>query len=227
MSTTDTGSRGDQTREALLEAALDIFGQAGFDAASTRAIADSAGANQALISYHFDGKRGLYRAVFENIVAEMQQLMEPVIEEVMDRLGNLADVETERRHQAVQLMDLAFSAIIDMFGCPASAKWVRLMVREQQDPSEVFQVVYQGIMGEMMEMLTHLVSVASGLDAASEACRVRTYMLVGQVLIFHIGRGTVTEYLSWRELTPANIKTFKEQFRISLESQFSPGAVFQ
>ena len=40
-------SRGDQTREALVAAAMDIFGRDGFHAASTRAIARAAGANQA------------------------------------------------------------------------------------------------------------------------------------------------------------------------------------
>ncbi|MFT7177522.1 MAG: AcrR family transcriptional regulator, partial [Halioglobus sp.] len=65
-------NRGEKTREALLTAAMDAFGRAGFDAASNRAIADSAGVNQALIGYHFGGKRGLYLAMFEHISEQMQ-----------------------------------------------------------------------------------------------------------------------------------------------------------
>ena len=54
--------RGDITREAFIQAAIEIFGRDGFHAASTRAIAERAGANQALIGYHFRGKLGLYKA---------------------------------------------------------------------------------------------------------------------------------------------------------------------
>jgi AcrR family transcriptional regulator len=49
MSNKQAFSRGELTREALLSAALELFGHPGFDAASTRAIAERAGANQALI----------------------------------------------------------------------------------------------------------------------------------------------------------------------------------
>jgi AcrR family transcriptional regulator len=227
MKTTDTANRGDQTREALIEAALDIFGQTGFDAASTRAIAASAGANQALIGYHFGGKRGLYLAVFEHIVAQIQQHMEPVVAGVMDRVGDLPDDESQRRQQAVQLMQLAFNALIEMFGQQASARWVRLIVREQQDPTDAFQILYDGMMGRMLALMTHLVAIASGLEESSEACRVRTLMLLGQVLVFHIARGTTSMHLSWDGLTPANVIALQEQFRLSLESQFSSGAVFQ
>lgn len=227
MKTTDSTNRGDQTREALVEAALDIFGQTGFDAASTRAIAASAGANQALIGYHFGGKRGLYLAVFEHILAQVQQHMEPEIATVMARIDHLPEDESQRRQESVQLMELMFNALIEMFGQQASARWVRLIVREQQDPTEAFQILYEGMMGRMLALATHLVAMASGLEENSEACRVRTLMLLGQVLVFHIARGTTSMHLSWSGLTPANVTALKEQFRLSLESQFSPTAVFQ
>ena len=63
--------RGDVTREALIKAAIEIFGRDGFHAASTRAIAERAGANQALIGYHFRGKLGLYHATFEYIIGKI------------------------------------------------------------------------------------------------------------------------------------------------------------
>jgi AcrR family transcriptional regulator len=47
----------------LLEAALPLFSERGFDGVSTEDLARRAGVNKALISYHFGGKRGLYREV--------------------------------------------------------------------------------------------------------------------------------------------------------------------
>ena len=64
-------SKGEATRMALLEAALVLFGERGFEGTSTRDIAGLAGCNQGLISFHFGGKEGLYDAartvIFENL----------------------------------------------------------------------------------------------------------------------------------------------------------------
>ena len=49
-------------RERLIEAALIEFATHGFDGASTRKIAGSAGAHQPQINYHFDSKEDLWKA---------------------------------------------------------------------------------------------------------------------------------------------------------------------
>lgn len=53
----------ERTRERILDAALVEFGEHGFAGARTGAIAARAGVNQQLISYYFDGKEGLFRAL--------------------------------------------------------------------------------------------------------------------------------------------------------------------
>lgn len=51
------------TRRALVEAASLLFSEQGYDGVATEDLARRAGVNKALISYHFGGKRGLYREV--------------------------------------------------------------------------------------------------------------------------------------------------------------------
>lgn len=50
------------TRSRILDAALQLFSQGGYDKVSVRDIAQAAQVNLAAISYHFGGKPGLYRA---------------------------------------------------------------------------------------------------------------------------------------------------------------------
>lgn len=57
-------SDGEQSREQLLYAALNLFALNGFSKTSTRDIAKAANSNIAAISYYFGDKAGLYRAVF-------------------------------------------------------------------------------------------------------------------------------------------------------------------
>jgi TetR/AcrR family transcriptional regulator len=53
----------ERTRERILDAAAVEFGEYGFAGARISAIAARAGVNQQLISYYFDSKEGLYRAL--------------------------------------------------------------------------------------------------------------------------------------------------------------------
>ena len=53
------------TREKILAAADALFGEVGFDAASTRDIAALSGVNKPLVHYHFKNKEDLLRAVLD------------------------------------------------------------------------------------------------------------------------------------------------------------------
>ncbi|MCG8692946.1 MAG: TetR family transcriptional regulator, partial [Minwuiales bacterium] len=52
-------------RERLLDAAVGLFAERGFDGVSTRELVSRAKVNLSAITYHFGGKEALYRAVFE------------------------------------------------------------------------------------------------------------------------------------------------------------------
>ena len=68
----------ESTRSALLEAATGLFSTVGFDGATTDRIARNAGVNKALISYHFGGKAGLYRAILCATFREMNSQLEAI-----------------------------------------------------------------------------------------------------------------------------------------------------
>jgi len=61
------------TRQRLIQAATRLFADSGYRGASVRDICNLAGANPGAVSYHFGGKRQLYRSVLrqaaENIAA--------------------------------------------------------------------------------------------------------------------------------------------------------------
>ncbi|MFP3616373.1 TetR family transcriptional regulator, partial [Paraburkholderia sp. SIMBA_050] len=57
--------RGEETRAKIIEAALSLFGERGFEGASTRDIAEHAGVNAPALVYYFDNKEGVYQACVE------------------------------------------------------------------------------------------------------------------------------------------------------------------
>lgn len=62
------------TRERLVRAATRLFADEGYRGASVRDICNQAGANPGAVSYHFGGKRQLYRAVLRRAAAELAGL---------------------------------------------------------------------------------------------------------------------------------------------------------
>jgi AcrR family transcriptional regulator len=59
------------TRERLVDAALAVFGDVGFEGASTREIARRAGVALAALPYHFTTKDALWRAAADRIFGEL------------------------------------------------------------------------------------------------------------------------------------------------------------
>ena len=84
----------DDTREAILEAALAAFSEMGFDGATTRAIASRAGVNHGLIPYYFGSKPKLWEAAVERAFAELDAglrvvLDDPSVADDRERIGLL------------------------------------------------------------------------------------------------------------------------------------------
>jgi TetR/AcrR family transcriptional regulator len=104
------GSRRDRrrdaaaTRKALLTAGAELFAERGYDGVPVWTIAAKAGVNKAMISYHFGGKRKLYRAImdvtFSEIVSRVESLADsprPTPDLLRALVADVADLAT-RRH---------------------------------------------------------------------------------------------------------------------------------
>ena len=66
------------TRERLLDASTRLFAESGYRGASVRDICNQARANPGAVSYHFGGKRQLYRAVLRRAASHLVQVEETV-----------------------------------------------------------------------------------------------------------------------------------------------------
>src|ERR1051326_539698 len=67
-----TRGRPEQSRAAILHAAVKEFSQEGVAGARTDAIARSAGVNKALLYYYFKDKEALYNAVLDQVFSGLR-----------------------------------------------------------------------------------------------------------------------------------------------------------
>jgi AcrR family transcriptional regulator len=187
--------RGAETRARLVEAALDVFGHQGFDGATTREIAKTAGANLAAIVYHFGSKEALYGAVAEHVVGEISGRIGQPLAAVMQRVDALGPAEA--RH-AIRILIANFVDTFIASGDEA-ARWARFVIREQLDPTPAFDIIY-AFMGRMHEVVTKLVAAASGGNPNSPEMKVKAFTLLGQGMIFRIAQELVLRRLARQAL---------------------------
>jgi TetR/AcrR family transcriptional regulator, regulator of cefoperazone and chloramphenicol sensitivity len=206
-------TRGDQTRQALIRAATRIIGQVGIDAASTRAIAQEANANQALINYHFGGKEGLYQEVISAISQQMELTLVPALDDLNAALPL-------QGRDAVDALVGIFSVMIDQFSLQEMRDWSRIITREQQDPTPAFEIIYERFMSRVLGTVATLITGASDGAISGEAARVRAVLFVGQILVFVYAPAATQRFLGWPELGEGQKKKILRELKGAVYGQF-------
>jgi AcrR family transcriptional regulator len=189
-------------RERLIEAGIDVFGQHGFEGASTRRLAAEAGVNIAAIPYYYGGKEGLYKAVVEQIVQRVRERLEPEIVAAND----LAMREDATEGELIAgLQRLLTAMAIAIIGSPEAKRWARIVLQEQIKPSEAFEILFQGFFKRMLSACGALLARLTRLPAESEELIFLAQAILGQVLIFRIGETALLRRLDSEQLTPGQV----------------------
>jgi AcrR family transcriptional regulator len=208
--------RGHLTRAALIQAALEIFGRDGFDAASTRAIAAAAGTNQALIGYHYGGKEGLYLAVFEHIADRFGERVLPVAAAIRRQLAVIETRALDRQARLdrylpplLRLLDTFTAVLVG----EEAAGWARLILREQHSPSRAFDLLYARMMGPLTDLTAQLLAGALGGEPDKTRIDLLLFTTLGQALTFRAARASVLRRTGWREIGASELAAIQAQIR--------------
>jgi len=160
----------ENTRERLLEAATQVFAEAGYKGASTREICRLAGANSAAIHYHFGDKAALYREVFA----------QPFVE-VMAASAGMDDANLTVQ-QALERYYRSFFA--PLTGGPKLERLLRLHAREQGEPSGVLGDLECQTVRPHHEALIAILCRGLGLRAPDLEVHRLAFCLAGMALVW-------------------------------------------
>jgi AcrR family transcriptional regulator len=225
MATSPTG-RGEATREALIRAALEIFGRDGFQAASTRAIASAAGVNQAAIGFHFGGKQGLYNATFRYVMGRVTERLGPVLEGIEAQLRTRHDKKmsaADRLEHCLPLVYRLTDGLVAMFTSEESKSWARLILREQQDPTAAFEAHYDESFGRISALVTDLIARAQNRTVRDRRVRLTVPTMIGQALIFRAGAATVMRHLGCRRYGDKEVAEIQALIRRNVAAMLKAG----
>ncbi|QZN97245.1 transcriptional regulator CecR [Symbiopectobacterium purcellii] len=189
-------TRGDHTKQRLLQAALEVFGEFGLQAATTRDIARRAGQNIAAITYHFHSKEGLYRAVASAIADEVAHTYLPLRTEITEHLQQPAG--TPERYMAyLQKLVLNFTRLMTS---PETLHFSRFMSREQLSPTDAYPLMHERIIAPMHQLMTQLVAGYTGLDSSDRRTVIHAHALIGEALAFRFARETIRLRAGWDDV---------------------------
>ena len=193
-------SCGDETSARIIEAALTLFGEQGYEGASTREIAELAGVNAPALNYYFKSKEGLYNACIEYMVEQIWAFLAPTIEQAQAQLGARPDTE-----QLIETFCSIQSKIAEfMLVSNRTNSWRKFYAREQAGlgPSAGEEMISQRIGQRLIGVTSGIISRLMGPHASQEECILRSMTLTGQLLPFHLTRNNSLKALDWDVLTP-------------------------
>lgn len=193
-------SCGDETSARIIEAALTLFGEQGYEGASTREIAELAGVNAPALNYYFKSKEGLYNACIEDMVEQIWAFLAPTIEQAQAQLGARPDTE-----QLIETFCSIQSKIAEfMLVSNRTNSWRKFYAREQAGlgPSAGEEMISQRIGQRLIGVTSGIISRLMGPHASQEECILRSMALTGQLLPFHLTRNSSLKALDWDVLTP-------------------------
>ncbi|GAB1536747.1 CerR family C-terminal domain-containing protein [Geovibrio sp. ADMFC3] len=197
-------TKGDKTKQNLIDAGMELFGEHGFTATGTRMIVQKAGVNISAIQYYFGGKEGLYRAVIEHIAERIGSHINPLAEEIK--------VEFEKggksRETAAVCIGKAVRGLLNMMIKSREArKWSLIVMREQAIPTPAFDILYDSVMAKAHGLLSRIIAAGACIEPDSDEACLRAHAVIGSVLGFLSAKETVFRRLGTAEYT-------KEHFRI-------------
>ncbi len=188
------GRSAEQTRLALIRAGLQLFGQKGFEATSTRELARQASANIGSIAYHFGGKEGLREACARYVVEQIGAVAGRAL--ARQPAGTGPDAARDR---LVMVMETMVAFIVAQ---PEAGEIARFVVRELSQPSVTIDIVYGGIFEPVHRQLCDIWEEASGQPADSPETMLSVFTMIGQLIYFRIGREAVLRRMGWDTIGP-------------------------
>lgn len=180
-----------------MRAAVEVFGESGLEAATTRDIAQRAQQNIAAIAYYFGGKEGLYLAVARHIVEVILARIGPVMDEAEIFLRQERRSSQRCLELIIRLLELSIATNQTMI--PVTG----IIVREQTHPTKAFCILYEGCLERLQRLGAELIRYYVAPGAPLDEYVVRFHAMLGEALAFRFARETILRRAGWKQVGEA------------------------
>ena len=199
-------ARGEHTRRRLLEAAIDLFAELGYERASTRAIARRAGVSLPALQYYFGGKEGLHRACAEYLTADVRARLGPAAARVSAALTR----PELTRAELLELLRAVLEPFLEALAAERPESWALFFARVEGEQTVAFEEIFQQIATRLLEIVKEILGRILGRSPQSPEVAVRAVFTVGQLTLVRRARPIMLRALGWPDFEGERLKTLKE-----------------
>jgi TetR/AcrR family transcriptional regulator, regulator of cefoperazone and chloramphenicol sensitivity len=200
--------RGHATREQIITAALRVFGEHGYNQASTRQIAAEAGVKPPALQYYFDSKEGLHRACAQFIIDRAALALSSALAFATEV------IRARREAQALEAIDQLLDALTDTLSQAGSESWSQFIARGRSEgPTAAMNLLRRRLGMPVMDTTVRLVALATGTQPTDEVARLRMLMILGQARWIHASRPEALMVMGWKRLDEEKLALVKNVLR--------------
>lgn len=157
----------------MLDAATEVFGEAGYRNATVREICRRAGANIAAVNYHFGDKEKLYAQVLRHAHSRALEKYPPL-------LGVAPDAPAETKLRA-----FVQSLLLRIFDDSPTACHGKLMSREMIEPTAALDSLVEEFIRPMAGQLHKIVADILGCALTDGRVQPCAFSVVSQCVFYH------------------------------------------
>lgn len=212
--------RGEETRARIVEAAVVVFGERGYEGASTRDIANAAGVNAPALQYYFDGKEGVYLECVEHLIRLLWRKMSATVEAAESALADTTANDQVLMEVTLGILGAVVSTIQDS---PHTTAWRNFLDRHQaglcpESATTAFDERFKKRLGAAVRIL---IARLAGFEPDDERTVIHSMAMFTQGLAFRIQKPKLLEALNWTEVGHKEMERVRDviltQARFTLE----------
>jgi AcrR family transcriptional regulator len=213
-------SRGALARERMLLAALDLFGRHGFDATTTRMIAQASGMNLGAIPYYFGSKDDLYAQAASHLADYIEQQQHGALQALQTQSRQTQDVAT--LIELVMTFILAQVRLLMADNVPSS--WVAFYLRAQAEHGEAFERLFARAVEPIHDSLTEVIARIIQRPADDFQTRTLSFVVCHQFVCLRLADSVLMRRLHWDAITPDRVEQLIAVVSPGLRAQLSSAA---
>lgn len=203
--------------DKILDAAITIFSQNGFNGARTRDIAALAEINISTLHYHFKSKDNIYGSVIGEINKRCAKEMMPVM------IEQSKIIESSRnKKEIIEALKIMAETFVETITRPENKRLGKIIAFEQSDQSKHFKTLFETVMKRVCDPF--MIAVGKIMNKKTSAIEVilLTHALHGVLTSFQNNKSSLLYLSGWNGYDENNIKHIKKHVSRVIESLFNP-----
>ena len=196
----------ENSKEKILNTAIKLFAQKGFDGTSIREICKSANINICMISYYFGGKQELYQEIITNLIKSQNAYLESFLD--IDE-----DFSNKSKKELIEKLQIVLEKFIDYFYSNISNDLIAFLVIEQQKSD--FKIEPPAII-----YLRKLVAAILDKQASDKEVIFKVLFLISQINSPKILTTFSLKVLNQTEFTDEDIQIIKNNIKTYVKATF-------